>query len=470
MQWRMMVDQNRVDELRVLNMGRKESLIELGAERLAEELLSLANHFEQVDERIDYITTSRAQNLVRFKGQLDALIEEGGFYDWREVSQFADRLSQLLDNLRESVEDPCEGIRWVAYFYEKDGEVMESCDDSGGDVGMVFMVDARDLFVEFAQACKNQEFTAQTLLELARQDEYGVRHDLIDVAGRVLSAPWMRWMVEKLQMIIEEDGEGWAASQAPFQLQSLARQLEDAPLFEATCRLQPLSFNRCLEIAKVYLQCAEVEQAESWVERAEREFSSANGFRSSEYQSIRKEIYHLQGNVEEEGRVAWEIFRSSRSVAALDLLLETLGEGEREAVIAGECEQIIESTTERLVESDLSFLLELEKIEWAERYLLARAAQLKEVYYVFLTAWVEPLKGRPVIASLIYRALLDDILERGYTKAYHHGVDYWMVLQQLSHKVESWAPYRTHVEYQRGVEKRHGRKRSFWGQVAQRHA
>ncbi|MBT3198100.1 MAG: hypothetical protein HN344_10265, partial [Gammaproteobacteria bacterium] len=240
MQWRMMVDQNRVDELRVLNMGRKESLIELGAERLAEELLSLANHFEQVDERIDYITTSRAQNLVRFKGQLDALIEEGGFYDWREVSQFADRLSQLLDNLRESVEDPCEGIRWVAYFYEKDGEVMESCDDSGGDVGMVFMVDARDLFVEFAQACKNQEFTAQTLLELARQDEYGVRHDLIDVAGRVLSAPWMRWMVEKLQMIIEEDGEGWAASQAPFQLQSLARQLEDAPLFEATCRLQPL--------------------------------------------------------------------------------------------------------------------------------------------------------------------------------------------------------------------------------------
>ena len=31
MQWRMMVDQNRVDELRVLNMGRKESLIELGA-------------------------------------------------------------------------------------------------------------------------------------------------------------------------------------------------------------------------------------------------------------------------------------------------------------------------------------------------------------------------------------------------------------------------------------------------------
>jgi hypothetical protein len=440
-------------------MNRKQILIELGAERLAE-------HSQTTADRIDYITSSRRENLDRFEWQLDELCD-GTFYDWDSVDAYADQLSELLSNLKASIDDSCEGIKWVRQFFERDNSIMESCDDSGGTVGMVFTVDATGCFVHFANNCEHKEFVAHQLLELVLDNQYGVRDQLIERTSDFLPEQWLRWLVEQLQPGDEEDSGG--VTERTFLLQSLAKQLKDARLFEAVTLLhRALSFNSCLDIAQVYLENGDATRAQAWAERANLEFPSQIGFRHYDYQTIRREIYCQLGDSEGEERMAWEIFRSNRSVESLAELLQTLGEEQREAVVTQETTLILASSQNNLIESDAAFLLQLGNIVVAKQYLMKRVALLNDVDYITLTEWVGQFAESPLLASLIYRDLLDDILLRGYTKAYHHGVDYWIQLQQLSLQASDWKPNLTHQQYQQHVHQEHGRKYSFWKQVSER--
>jgi hypothetical protein len=174
------------------------------------------------------------------------------------------------------------------------------------------------------------------------------------------------------------------------------------------------------------------------------------------------------GDKEGEGRLAWEIFRSNRSVERLAELLQTLGEEQREEVITAETAQILASSQHNLIGSDASFLLQLGNFDAAEQYLMKRIALLNKIDYITLTEWVVQFAQSPLLASMIYRELLNGILKRGYTKAYHYGVDYWIQLQQLNPQVLAWDPYLTHQQYQLLVRQEHGRKHSFWKQVSER--
>lgn len=449
------------------NMEQRDALIKLGAERLADELLMLAEGSGFVDDRVNFITSSASENLERFQQQLEALCN-GDFYDWRTVSQYAEQLSRLLENLRESVESPCEGIKWVSLFFQKDRVIMESCDDSGGDVGMVFLVDATECFAHFARQCADPDYVAESLLGLVLENEYGVRDELIKIASAVLPEPWLRWMVQRLmdRKAVAEDA--WEGTSYDVLLRSLAKQLNDAGLFQTVAIVSGLSFGLCLEIAEIYLDNRSLERAQSWVDRANEEFTDSYGYHSNDVRRIQQEIYHQQGNRSGEVKIAWEIFRANRSVEAMDMLLQTVGEELRSDVITKETEAILNSSTEQLVSKDVSFLLDLEDVDAVERYLMERAALLRSQHYTVLTNWVAHLEQCSLLASLIYRALLDDILDRGYTKAYHYGVDYWYKLQWLSPQVADWSPYLTHLQYQKQVQQQHGRKYSFWQQVSER--
>jgi hypothetical protein len=69
---------------------------------------------------------------------------------------------------------------------------------------------------------------------------------------------------------------------------------------------------------------------------------------------------------------------------------------------------------------------------------------------------------RNLAATLIYRSLLNSILERGYTKAYHHGVRYLKKLDKLAFSINQWEKFDNHESYHDLIYQAHGRKRSFW--------
>ncbi len=131
-------------------------------------------------------------------------------------------------------------------------------------------------------------------------------------------------------------------------------------------------------------------------------------------------------------------------------------------MVADEVEQILKS--ERFRESDAEFLIAGGKIEEAEEYLLKRADQLDGNHYGSLLFLAESMESenRNLVTSLIYHSLLISILERGYTKAYPHGIGYLKKLDKLSAIVADWKEFNHHEAFKEQIIEAHGRKRSFW--------
>jgi hypothetical protein len=96
--------------------------------------------------------------------------------------------------------------------------------------------------------------------------------------------------------------------------------------------------------------------------------------------------------------------------------------------------------------------------------ILERAEQINGDDYPRLISLAETMESenRNLAATLIYRSLLISILERGYTKAYRHGVLYLKKLDKLAILITQWLKFDNHVSFKDQIYCSHGRKYSFW--------
>jgi hypothetical protein len=369
-------------------------------------------------------------------------------------------LTALLDDLRSGVEDARTGIEWVASFYEADATILEQCDDSYGYVGGVFGYEARDLFVFYASRCEDKPWLSDLVLRLHREDDYGVRDALIECATEYLPEPVVRDMIERLRESAEQETADYKRRHQLSGVESLARQLQDAPLFEKTRLalrgvLAPADW---IDIAKAYLETDDPLSALGWLERIPEE----EAFRAFGRDRLLLDVYTRLGRHDEQAEIAWKIFRSHRSVDSLHDLLTVIGEEQKEQVISGEAALILQD--ERMSYSDAEFLAALGRMDDAETYIRSREDQLEGYSYGSLRRLAEAMEAdrRRLTATIIYRKLLDSILARGKSKAYGHGVSYLEELDKMAAAITDWEGITPHASYLAELRREHGRKYGFW--------
>lgn len=114
-----------------------------------------------------------------------------------------------------------------------------------------------------------------------------------------------------------------------------------------------------------------------------------------------------------------------------------------------------------------SLLIEVGDIDSAEARLVAEAENLRDKDFYTLEGLAKALHARERwrAETVIYRALLLDILTRAYAKAYRHGARYWARLCEIAESGAVLAPLRSHEDFVAEVRHRHGRKPAFWAQV-----
>lgn len=443
-----------------MNNDRKKKMVDLGAEILADALLELALHSDVADDLIERLIATPKENVQRFKKKLAGLKRSRRFVDWRESSGFARELEMLLQDVKAGVADPLTGVELIASFYETDETVFERCDDSSGDIGDVFRYDAKELFVEYASRCTDKEKIADTILKLNRKDDYGVRDTLIDCAGDCLPDPVIHAMITTLQGRADKEKDEYRKRHHLMLIESLARQIKDAKLFEKTriASWGEPSTAALVDIARVYLESGDIETAHSWLKK----IPEGENFQKYEREKLLLEIYKKQGDSEKLTELLYQKFRSYHSTDTLQALLDVIGHDKRDDIVVDEVAQILESNALR--ESDAEFLIAIGKMDEAEAYLLKRADQLDGNNYASLLSLAETMENesRHLVASLIYRRLLTSILERGYTKAYPHGVRYLKKLDKLAAAISAWKDCNHHEAFKEQIIGAHGRKRSFW--------
>jgi hypothetical protein len=445
--------------------ARRQQLVALGAERLAEALLDLADQAEEAEDLVHRLVATPKESEKKFKAKLAAIKRFRGFGDWRVVPEFAATLRRLLDDLRAGVQDPKTGLEHVAAFYETDEWVFNHYDDSSGTIGDVYRYNARDLFILYASRCPDKEWVANLVLRLYQHDGYGVRDRILECSGQYLPEAVMRGMVDRLWAMAKEKAEKYSDLRATSGIEALAKELKDPKLFEKARRAgwPKLNSAACVDIAQAYFEADDARTALSWLERIPAE----DVFKARERDKLLAEVYEKLGDQDKRQEVAWRIFRSGRSKEALVSLLEVIGEAERDKVIEGEAASILSS--ERLSYSDGWFLMQVGRVDEAEKYLLDRAARLDGDHYQSLLPLAQGMEkhGRALVASVIYRALIDSTMRRAQAKYYHHAVRYLKILERLAPGIADWRGFEPHSEYMVEFREAHKRKTSLWARYSE---
>lgn len=210
------------------------------------------------------------------------------------------------------------------------------------------------------------------------------------------------------------------------------------------------------------------EVGELWLKKGEPELAikclenvKMDTFRSEE---LLREAYRQTGNKEKEKRLLWKIFKSEQTKESFDSLITAEGEEKYQSILEAEVQKIKESL--KLHERHVTFFLGMGLYNEAENYIWERISQLDGDRYYDLPRWAEHFEENKhyVMASAIYRELINSILKRANSKAYHYGVDYLKKLDEFECFIHNWHPLDSHRCYFDRIKKEHSRKSSFWCQ------
>jgi len=445
-----------------MNEDRKRRLTDLGAGPLANALLELAFHSDTAEDLVERLIATPQENVLRFQAKLGAIKRPQNFVNGREPGGFAHELVALLSDLEAGVSDPKRGAELVATFYETDAAVFKNSDVSSDDIGYVYRFDAKELFVHYARHCPDKDWLANLVLTLNWKDGYGVRDTLIACATEYLPESHIRAMISQLQELADKESKDHKKRHWFYLVESLARQIKDAPLFEKTrvTSLGAPSTATCMDIAQVYEASGDAQTALSWLERVPAD----DILRTHERDRLLLAILGQLGETEKQADVAWRIFGRYRSKDSLQGLLSVIGNDHREAVTAREVDLILGDKKFSL--SDAAFLVELGRMDEAENYLFQRIGELDGDFYGSLLPLAEAMETaeRHLVATVVYRALLDSILRRARAKTYPHGARYLKKLDGLAQSVSDWRGLVDHKHYRQQLRQTHSRKASFWTQ------
>ncbi len=440
---------------------KREKLLALDPEQLADALLELAGFHDEADQLVEKLTATPKEKVKLFKAKLTGLKRARRFVDWREIGDFARKLEGMLAGLEESVPDGKTGVELVARFFECDQVVFERCDDSSGLVGDIFRHDATELFARFAADCQDKNWLGELIIDLFGGNDYGVRDNLLKSAAGFLPEGDMRRLADRFWLLAKDEKDEYPRNRWYRGVEELADQLGDGPLFAKT-RLAAWGepgTAACLDIASVYLKSGEPQTALAWVMRDKNPGTFQEDKRNYLLQTIYQELDEPEKVID----IAWKRFRKCRSVNSLEELLTVIGQEQKESVIA---EQALEIMAEKVFSTiNTEFLLTTGCIDQADEYLLQSVDQLNGDFYYSLLPLAQAMEkaSRNLAATMLYRTLLDSILRRARTTTYSHGIRYLKKLDTLAKAISDWQDFSTHEIYKKEIRLAHGRKHAFWG-------
>ena len=160
--------------------------------------------------------------------------------------------------------------------------------------------------------------------------------------------------------------------------------------------------------------------------------------------------------------------RCIETVLSADILRDYLEHlPDFEDIEAEECAHTLALETSN-PEAALHFFLDWPRLNLAEELIVMHPHHLDGRDWHVLPKVAALLEHEyPLAATILYRALLDDILDRARSKAYGHGAKYLGKLARLAGNVDPARPGEMidHSTYLADLKKTHPRKSGFWMRV-----
>lgn len=434
----------------------------------------LANSSEELAARIDYVTdpNTAARTLQR---RITAIRGGKRYISYGDGPTFAAELATIGGDIRADIlpRDPEKAAALAEKLFCLDQVIFERADDSDGCIGDELRA-ACVLWLDAAKAVRvvhpdRATDWAAVLCEFYQANDYGVREPLLEQAQRLLREEELRALARRFEDDArrKDDAEkaGTVERHRIFGPSSamglLACALRDPKLYEQSILVHSPEPNglQVNDIAERYLVCGDGAGALRWLG------SSCGEPTKVERLDLLDRAYELLGDRDRQIQVRRELYRRTPGLHSYRALEQLVPVVERGALRAAVCQ---DAKVGLHVATAAELLFALEEPALAEQLIVERSAELDGRNYSMLTSLVRSAKenGRLLASALIWRALVDAILARGYAKAYGHAARYLVELQALSASIEDYRGHPSHESYERNLRLVHGRKASFWSRLS----
>lgn len=491
----------------MLNTEQKKYLSQLPKTALVDFVADVYGVDKMLDKKIErlLLQSDKPKLIKKLTTALKGLRRRRKFIDYWESSEFATELQHLASDVMSLYsEQPQECLALLELFIESTNASLERADDSNGCIGDVYRR-LTSSWLTVASTCYEQEKQAIPVDErdilshawvkkvkaLVDDNDYGTKDGLLENINQLLSESEIRGLITDYQhereIIQTKKANGDTLNERQnnplhddafsinyekmvieIAIKSLARALGDVGLFEALFfemqATRPVHPRRLEELLTFLLN--------------QRAFDKALNYLNEEWQSdglldkVRRldwlsHIYHMQKDTNALMKVLGEAFELQPTPSRLKAIMAAASPAQqahwrkRAYELAEKQESVFMAT---------SLLLEIGEIELANQVAVARHAQFDDVHYTALTGMLKELPAETdLLQVIIYRSLLNDILDSSRSKAYGHAARYFNHLTNLdtvlNSSPESYSELTTHKEYVTTLKDKHGKKHSFWEKI-----
>ncbi|WP_341327533.1 DUF6880 family protein [Methylotuvimicrobium sp. KM2] len=443
-------------------------LNELPQEVLADFICSLYGEDERLDRRIERLLISEDSNALTrsLRQQISTLKHQKNFVDYYEAESLADEIQELLAEIEHHImpSAPEQAFKLLDALLATSVNSLERSDDSNGAIGGVYQ-DACILWLQAARLSPAPpEGWQDRVKNLVNENDYGIYDVLLPNAHQLLPEEELRHLALFYETGVRNalnqnpNGTGYFSELA--NLQGIAEALKDPALYERSMLLvspEPNSL-QIGNLARFYLRCEDYQGALKWL----TEPWPATGWQNNnaERLSLLAECYRALDLPHQQKEALKARLDISPTFENLQALLPLAEKDEAEDLRQRTIEQAMLKSS---VSAKLELLFQLGEFDRSRQVLFAESGELAKCHYLTLTHLLGLVPaGAVLIRIILQRCLLDDILNRGKSQAYHYAADYLKELRKLDQQKPEYGPMINHTVYEQQLRAQHGRKRSFW--------
>mgnify|MGYP001810002039 CR=1 FL=1 len=452
-----------------------ENLMALGAGKLAQLILDEAEGNAAFRKRAN-AALAGAQGPDKVAALIDrrlaALEKARAMIAWEKERAFAADLAATVETIAKELAplDPAAAVQRLLCFVDTHATVFERIDDSSGRIQAVYWGAIGPLpeWVAALSEADRLRLPDRLMASLAK-DTHGLADRIAALVAPLLPEPALAAWDQALQR--QPDGEG---SDFLAVRQIVADGRGDLDLYIAL-EIQRSEWRQDpLRVAEKLLTAGRLDEALDWVRR-ERKSSIAYAtaadmadgriVRPHDIQKVTLEARILEARKDRSAAQAlrWAAFETTLDAQTLRDYLRKLEdfieyeETERAFAIADAFPHTYVA---------LAFFIEWPRLDRAARLVLANRDHWEGRHYDTLGDAAAILEADfPLAATVLYRALLDDILGRARSPAYGAGARHLARLEALAPGIADWDGVDDHAAYALSIRKTHGRKAAFWSAV-----
>lgn len=464
----------------------KENLIALGADHLADIILTVSEGNVEIKRRLRLELAAQTGSDViatEIGKRIASLRKARSFVDWQKRHDFLKDLDiqriMIVERVAPSRPELAFDLLWR--FMDLAEPVLNRVDDSNGSVGDVFRAGCADLCTIALRAGTEPVALANKVFTVISDNGFGVFDGLTKritpVLGEIGVAHLKQTLTEAMNRKAPKSTEkAWRSDMMRYALQEIADTEGDV---DAYIRLVPIKSRGVARIeagiARRLLSAGRTKEALEALERGRPKPSTRRSERSddflfythasdNEWEDAYIAALDATGQTNAAQELRWQTFEKKLSAVHLRDYLKKLPDFEDIEFEARAMRHVMDFDN---FPAALGFLSEWPDQLRTAQLVMTRTSEIDGNMYFLLDPVAKSIEGKyPLAATILRRAMIDDTLTGAKSTRYKHAARHLAECASLAAGINDFVNHENHDGFLARLKKENARKSGFWSLLA----